>query len=116
MHTIIPAIAEGSAGEVLSFGVMGGHYQAAGQAWFLSRLLDDGDDLQQALDAPRLFNYPDALYVEKTLPLQQELAQAGYTVLQCKEPLGGGQAVLRRADGTLLAASDSRKDGIAVGF
>lgn len=116
LHTIIPAIADGPAGEVLSFGVMGGHYQAAGQAWFLSRLLDDGDDLQQALDAPRLFNYPDALYVEPALPLQDALRDAGYEVRHCEEPLGGGQAVLRRGDGVLAAASDSRKDGIAVGF
>lgn len=118
LHTIMPAIAEGPAGEVLSFGVMGGHYQAAGQAWFLSRWLDDGDDLQQALDAPRLFNYPDALQVEKTMPadLRQQLAAAGYSVVLCDEPLGGGQAVLRNADGLLIAASDSRKDGMAVGF
>ena len=116
LHTIMPAIAEGEGGEVLSFGVMGGHYQAAGQAWVLSRLLDDGDDLQAALDAPRLFNYPDVLWVEKTLPLQRELAQAGYALSLCEEPLGGGQAVMRCADGMLIAASDSRKDGVALGF
>ena len=116
LHTIIPAIAEGPAGEVLSFGVMGGHYQAAGQAWFLSQLLDGGCDLQQALDAPRLFNYPDTLQVEKTLPLQSALADAGYTVTLSEEPIGGGQAVMRLADGTFVAASDQRKDGMAVGF
>ena len=118
MHTIIPAIAEGPAGEILSFGIMGGHYQAAGQAWFLQRWLDDGADLQQALDAPRIFNYPDALWVEKSLPvaLQQQLAAAGHTVKIRDEPLGGGQAVLRTADNRLVAASDSRKDGVALGF
>ena len=41
MHTLIPAIAEGPAGEILAFGVMGGHYQAAGQAWVLSKILDE---------------------------------------------------------------------------
>ena len=118
LHTIIPAIAEGSNGEVLSFGVMGGHYQAAGQAWFLSRWLDNSCDLQQALDTPRIFNYPDALYIEKTFPadLQQQLTAAGYVLQHCAEPLGGGQAVLRTAAGQYSAASDSRKDGIAVGF
>lgn len=116
LHTIIPAIAEGTAGEVLSFGVMGGHYQAAGQAWFLSQLLDDGCDVQQALDAPRFFHYPDTLQVEKTLPLQKELAAAGYSVSLSEDPIGGGQAVMRLADGTLIAASDQRKDGMAVGF
>ena len=117
MHTIIPAIAESAQG-TMAFGVMGGHYQAAGQAWFLHKFLDEGLDLQQALDAPRFFNYPDKIYAEESLDAQTraELQKQGHTIAQTAQPLGGGQVVLRAADGKITAASDHRKDGIAAGF
>ena len=117
MHTIIPAIAE-SENETAAFGVMGGHYQAAGQAWFLCKWLDEGMNLQQALDAPRFFNYPDAVYAEPTLhdDVCGELKKRGHKVVFNKQPLGGGQAVMRLANGVLVAASDTRKDGMAVGY
>ena len=119
MHTIIPAIAEGASGELLSYGVMGAHYQAAGHAWFLSHLLDDGYDVQEALNAPRMFNYPAGVVsYEPTLPmdLQGALTGSGYELRLCDEPLGGGQAVMRFANGVMVAASDCRKDGMAAGF
>lgn len=118
LHTIIPAVAEGPRGEALAFGVMGGHYQAAGHAWLLARLLDCGEDLQAALDAPRVFNYPGALHAEPGFPprLLAALRKRGHRIRTCKSPLGGGQAVLRRRDGLLVAASDPRKDGMAAGI
>ncbi len=119
MHTIIPALATNPQGDVMSFGVMGGHYQAAGQAWFLSRLFDDQCNLQQALDYPRLFNYPDCLEIEPTFPAhwRQQLEASGIPTQTAKTPIGGGQVVMRHADdGLLEAASDTRKDGMAVAF
>ncbi|MGI9338577.1 MAG: gamma-glutamyltransferase, partial [Gammaproteobacteria bacterium] len=117
MHTIIPAIAESKKG-VLAFGVMGGHYQAAGQAWFLHKWLDEGLDLQSALDSPRLFSYPDKLYAEKGVDAKTcaQLRKHGHIVAQAAQPIGAGQAVLRMANGVVIAASDSRKDGIAAGY
>ena len=117
LHTIIPAIAEGPNGEVLSFGVMGGDYQAAGQAWVLSKFLDEGKDLQAAIDAPRVFNYPDALYVETGVDAETRatLTDMGHVVKE-QYPIGGGQAVMRVTAGRLIAASDSRKDGMAIGY
>lgn len=117
MHTIIPAIAESEKG-VLTFGVMGGHYQAAGQAWFLHKWLDEGMDLQRAMDAPRLFNYPDKIYAEKGMDaaIIGELRRRGHLVEYSAQYIGGGQAVFCAASGVVAAASDSRKDGIAAGF
>ena len=116
LHTIIPAIAEQD-GDTLVFGIMGGHYQAAGQAWFLSKLLDDGADLQTAMDAPRFFAYPDKVQIEPSFAAtaMDFLRRRGYSLAVCEQPLGGGQAILRRADGLLVAVSDSRKDGMAAG-
>ena len=40
MHTIIPAMVYKDDRPVLSFGVMGGHYQAMGHTYFMSNWLD----------------------------------------------------------------------------
>ena len=121
LHTIIPGMARSPHGDILSFGVMGGNYQAAGHAWLLMNLLDCGMDLQAALDAPRIFAPSPQNRRAQVEPGFSEsersaLAEAGWNLVDSSEPLGGGQAVLRFADGTFLSASDSRKDGVALGF
>ena len=76
------------------------------------------NNLQAAIDAPRVFNYPDALYVEDGIgeKTRDELTAMGHTVKICVTPLGGGQAVMKVGEKRIIAASDSRKDGIAVGY
>ena len=49
-------------------------------------------------------------------PTRRALTDAGWELAELADPLGGGQAVLRFADGLLLSASDARKDGVALGF
>lgn len=119
LHTIIPGLLRRD-GEVLApFGVMGGHYQAAGHAWFLSNLLDRGQDLQQALAEPRSFAFGGKLEVEPTLgeAVLAELAALGHELAPRPTPLGGGQAIwIDREAGVLRGASDHRKDGCALGF
>ncbi len=117
LHTIIPAIAKRGE-ETAAFGVMGGHFQAAGQAWFLNKWLDEGCDLQQAMDAPRFFNYPDRIHAEPFLgeDIITALQKTGNKIEFRKAPLGGGQAVHKKANGTITAASDPRKPGIPVGY
>ena len=119
LHTIIPSMVYRDARPVLSFGVMGGHYQAMGQAYVLSNWLDFGLDLQAALDAPRFMLYEGELQVEQGIGTQVRaaLAALGHTVVPCEAPLGGGQAVLIDWQrGTLQGASDPRKDGCALGY
>ncbi|WP_048645943.1 gamma-glutamyltransferase family protein [Nitratireductor soli] len=119
MHTIIPGMLKKDGRVVAPFGVMGGHYQAAGHAAFLSGVLDRGLDVQAALDAPRSFAFDGALEVEPALgdAVIAALAARGHVIKPRAQPLGGGQAIwIDHARGVLSAGSDFRKDGLALGF
>ncbi len=121
MHTIIPAMVAENGKVILSFGVMGGHYQAMGHAHVLAKVFDHGLDLQEALDLPRLFPLPGTKSVECEEILRkrhgEELTRRGFEVVARPSPIGGGQAVAIDWDnGTLRGASDCRKDGMALGY
>ena len=118
MHTIIPAMAVKDGKVACTFGVMGGHYQATGHAGFVSNLLDRGMDVQAAIDEPRSFAFNNNLQVERgvTEETVAELERRGHTIERVAGPLGGGQAIWMDAThGTLIAGSDPRKDGCALG-
>lgn len=119
MHTIIPGLLRKDGDAFGVFGVMGGQYQAAGQAALLSGLFDRGLDPQAALDAPRSFAFNGALELEATYPdeVLRDLSGRGHTVHRAVEPFGGGQLILvDKEHGCLIAGSDIRKDGCALGF
>ena len=119
LHTLIPAMAYRQGRPILSFGVMGGQYQAMGQLYLLSNWLDYHMDVQQALDAPRFFPLNGELSLEHGIPnaTAAALAQRGHTVSTGAGPHGGGQAIMIDwARGVLHGGSDPRKDGHAGGF
>jgi gamma-glutamyltranspeptidase/glutathione hydrolase len=119
MHTIIPAMLTQDDRLVMSFGVMGGQYQAAGHAHFVSEVVDRGKALQAASDAPRSFAFDGSLQLESTFDpaIAAALTALGHAVDVSDEPLGGCQAIALDADtGALFGATDHRKDGIALGF
>ncbi|MCA0401904.1 MAG: gamma-glutamyltransferase family protein [Proteobacteria bacterium] len=119
MHTIIPGMLAKNGRIVAPFGVMGGHYQAAGHAAFLSGLIDRGLDVQAAIDAPRAFAFDGVLEIEPTHgePVLADLASRGHVLKPRAQPMGGGQAIVIDHDrGVLVAGSDQRKDGMALGF
>ena len=119
MHTIIPGMALEGGRPVMPFGVMGGHYQAAGHAQFISHVVDRGFDVQQAIDAPRSFAYGGVLELEPRhgMAVRDALTALGHPVEWADEPIGGGQAIyIDRARGVLIGGSDSRKDGCALGY
>jgi gamma-glutamyltranspeptidase/glutathione hydrolase len=103
----------------LSFGVMGGQYQAVGHAHLLSNLWDFGLHLQRVVDLPRVFARPDGPVIrERGVPdsVAAGLARLGHAVEHSIGPIGGAQAIMIDQAGVLIGASDSRKDGCALGL
>ncbi|MFC3613133.1 gamma-glutamyltransferase family protein [Lutimaribacter marinistellae] len=118
MHTIIPGMLREDGRVTVPFGVMGGAYQPHGHARFVSNLRDFGMELQDAIDAPRLFGESGRLDVERgySPDVRQALADKGHRVEIRETAIGGAQAIRIGAEGTLEGASDPRKDGCALGY
>lgn len=121
LHTIIPAMALKNGVPFLSFGVMGGQYQACGHAHLLTNIIDYGMDVQAAIDFPRMFfdMSTHALQAEKLLPPStlDGLRKLGHEVVSADGPIGGSQAIMiDKAHHLLIAGSDPRKDGHAAGY
>ncbi|MGR3485259.1 MAG: gamma-glutamyltransferase family protein [Paracoccaceae bacterium] len=116
LHTIIPGMLREGGRVAMSFGVMGGQYQAAGHARLLTNIRDFDLSPQAAIDAPRAFAQFGALEVERGYPeaIRAELAAMGHDVRDPQAAIGGAQAIAIREDGVLEGGSDPRKDGHAV--
>ncbi len=119
MHTLVPAIATEGGVPVMSFGVMGAAFQPMGHVYVVTNMRDYGMDAQEALDFPRVFFEGDHVEVEEGVPVacREALARMGHAISVRPEPWGGGQIIaIDRAGGTLVGASDPRKDGCALGY
>jgi len=119
MHTIIPGMLRKNGKLLMPFGVMGGQYQSNGHARLISNIVDFGMDPQSAIDGPRSFSDNGELKVERGYcdAVRQELADLGHAVTIPTAPVGGAQAILiDQETGTLIGASDPRKDGCALGY
>lgn len=121
MHTIIPGMVSKGGKTVMTYGVMGGEYQAYGHMQFLTRLFDFGLDIQQAQDLPRLFPDPESgnLQMESGMPAEvvEALKAKGHNPVAPPKPIGGSQAIwIDWEQGVLTGGSDPRKDGCAIGY
>jgi gamma-glutamyltranspeptidase/glutathione hydrolase len=119
MHTIIPAMLRQNGQVTMPFGVMGGAYQAAGHARFLTNVVDYGLSPQDAIDAPRSFWDAGELRVERGYgdAVRRALTDKGHKVLTPDSPIGGAQAIrIDMQSGVLEGGSDPRKDGCALGY
>ena len=125
-HTLIPAMVFKDGDLLMSYGVMGGDVQAQGHVQVLVNLIDRRLNLQQAIDAPRVrYISGRGVMMEDglTAPVIAGLVRRGHERvlpgpgLTHRALMGGGQAIMiDPKTGALLGASDSRKDGLALGY
>ncbi|UVA80600.1 gamma-glutamyltransferase family protein [Pandoraea commovens] len=129
-HTIIPAFltqkVNGQHEAVMSFGVMGGDMQPQGHLQSVVRMLDYGQQPQAACDAPRWkVNRDFTVDIESTMDRETVagLVALGHKLKSIDDPymdFGSGQYIWRldRNDPErgYVAASDSRRDGLAAGY
>lgn len=121
LHTIIPGMIMRDGRAVMSYGVMGGAYQAFGHMQFLSRHLQYGLDVQEAQDMPRFFPNPKTGNIEMEGAISDDLRDGlralGHNPVPAPRPIGGSQAIwIDHERGTLTGGSDPRKDGCAIGY
>jgi gamma-glutamyltranspeptidase/glutathione hydrolase len=131
-HTIIPAFVTKDGRPVMSFGVMGGDMQPQGHVQILVNLLDFDMTLQEAGDAPRVRHFGSSdptgkpaspnggsVHVEAGIDSKtiRELKQRGHQIDTDVTDFGGYQAIWYDADKNVyFGATESRKDGIALGY
>jgi len=131
-HTIIPAMLTRDGRPWVAFGVMGGDMQPQGHVQIVVDLVDFKLNLQEAGDAPRYYHAGSSeptgtlmttggiLYLESGIPweVRRELTRRGHQIQEINSvAFGGYQAIARDpATGTLAGASESRKDGCAMGY
>ena len=134
-QTIIPAFLTRDGKPVMSFGVMGGDMQPQGHVQVISHIIDRGMSLQQAGDQPRWRHDGSS---QPTGSSEDVLSDGGGLVLESGFPeevvevlekrghrltdddmgfgFGGYQAIRRSEEGGYEAATESRKDGVALGY
>ncbi len=130
-HTIIPAFVTKDSQPWMSFGVMGGATQPQMHAQILMNLVDFEMNLQEAGDAPRVVHIGSSqptgeemhdggqVCLESGFPeaVRQGLRERGHQLGEEKGLFGGYQAIARDPKtGIYCGASESRKDGAAMGF
>lgn len=120
-HTIIPAMAFRHGQPWMSFGVMGGFMQPQGHVQVILNSVDLRMDPQRALDSPRVRVMEDGTVALESVfdyDTRMALQKRGHTVVEAsRASFGGGQIIAEDSKtGSLLAGSDPRKDGCAVGY
>ncbi|HLT40046.1 MAG TPA: gamma-glutamyltransferase, partial [Enhygromyxa sp.] len=130
-HTIIPAFVIKDGEPWLSFGVMGGAMQPQGHVQVLINLIDYGMNLQEAGDAARIRHEggrePTGIDGDPRGVLHVEtgvspaavagLERRGHVVKIAGDGYGGYQAIMRDpVTGVYTAATEMRKDGLAIGY
>jgi gamma-glutamyltranspeptidase/glutathione hydrolase len=125
-HTLNPAFARFRDGRTMVYGAMGGDGQPQSQAALFTRVAFYGQDLQEAISAPRwllgrTWRDPVAsLRIESRFPgtLIAALETAGHrveTVAPFDQAMGHAGAVVYEPGRGFQGASDPRSDGAAVG-
>jgi len=90
-----------------------------GHVQVVNNMLDFGLDVQQSIDAPRVFFEGETTLVERGVPAAtvENLKARGHKVEVTPTPWGGAQIIQIDWDrGVLIGGSEPRKDGCALGY
>ena len=130
-HTIIPAFITKDGNPYISFGLMGGAMQPQGHAQIVINLIDFDMNLQEAGDAPRIRHISNQqptggemldggqLSLESGFDYKEirKLMTYGHTIVFSLGSFGGYQAIMcDKENNVYIGASESRKDGSAMGY
>lgn len=118
LNTIIPGFVTRNGKAVAPFGVMGGMMQPQGHVQMVTRMFGAGQNPQAAIDAPRWRSEVDGLWVESSMPeeTRQGLANRGHHVVAATDLDFGAAQIVHRLEHGWLGASESRRDGCALGW
>lgn len=122
VHTLMPAMAFREGRPWLVFGTMGGDGQPQTQLQLLDRVIDDGADIQEAIDAPRWRVSPDDWSVACEARFSDEVIEGlegrehGVTKLGPREVRMGHAHAIEVTEHGYAAATDPRADGAALGL
>ena len=126
-HTIQPALARLIDGRVMPYGSMGGEGQPQTQAMIFSRHVLHGQELQEAITAPRWLlgrtwgQEKTNLRIENRYEknIISALRNVGHDIEEIgpfDEIMGHAGALVHHSDGLIEGAADPRGDGIAAAF
>lgn len=131
-HTIIPAMVTKDGKPVFCFGVMGGDMQAQGHVQVLVNMLDFGMNVQAAGDSARIRHggsptptgtpaepHGGTVFLESGFPTETRttLQSLGHKLDKSPGSFGGYQGIwIDWTNNVLQGATDSRKDGTALGY
>jgi gamma-glutamyltranspeptidase len=126
-HTLNPAAAAFNDGRRMVYGAMGGDGQPQTQAAIYSRAIWFGQELQQAISAPRWLlgrtwgQSSDSLKLERRISdaVVHDLEKRGHDIEMLgayDEAVGHAGAIIRNPNGVLEGGSDPRSDGCVAGF
>lgn len=126
-HTLNPAFARLSDGRTMVYGTMGGDGQPQTQAAIFSRYAMFGQELQQAITAPRWLLGRTWGQESVTLKLEsriaanvvQALARAGHAIEvvdEFSDQMGHAGALVFHPSGVIAGAVDPRSDGAIASF
>jgi gamma-glutamyltranspeptidase/glutathione hydrolase len=130
-HTIIPGFVTKDGNPFMAFGVMGGAMQPQGHTQVLVNMIDFGMNLQEAGDASRIRHSGSSqptgeqmvdggtLFLESGFSpaCERALISKGHKISRTRGGYGGYQAIMWDPEKKIYyGASESRKDGAAIGY
>jgi gamma-glutamyltranspeptidase/glutathione hydrolase len=122
LHTLIPAMALRDSRPWLVFGTMGGDGQAQTHLQLLARIVDDREDIQRAVDAPRWVVSPGDWSVMAESPLDPSiidgLRRRGHRLLLTDgyDSLMGHAHAIEVTEEGYAGATDPRAEGAVMGL